>query len=262
MKTFLSKQTKMQVVHCLLTALLLITSCSEINPSRYTLEFPELPVSWTQLFGSPVWRVEWVDPGGQKQKIDILSGSNMEIDIPVTWPNPVTAWPYWPHLNLLPGFFKPAGALFPFDVNGNCLPLTWKAGPDTVFYWELALANEGNLSRIPANFDWPRFRELFKEETMNKAVREDPWLVNWSFVAERTIANGFDRRRLVPESAELREIPVSDGYWHGTSPFVKPIFITNDTRKVFPIREGINIWVSSEGILRVNGDVWIFIEWQ
>ena len=234
-----------------------LAGCDDLFLSGYELELPKLPESWVSLLGEPNWRVEWVDPGGWKQTKDIISGESLKIGIPVTWTNPVSAWPYWPEYNLIPGIFKPAGALFPFDVNGNSLHLTWEAGPDTVFYWELALANDGNYSRIPANFDWPRFRELFNG-LLDEAVSEDPWLVDWRSIAERTVSGNFDRRRLVPEAVQLKPFPVPAGPWYSSSPFTGPLTFEVGNPPVFPVRSGINVWISAEGILRVNGNAWVF----
>jgi hypothetical protein len=275
MKTFKFK-TALALV-CL-QAVLQLTGCTDRFPSSYILELPKAPESWVSLLGEPCWRVEWVDPDGRKQMADIHSKSGssqpgLEIELPVTWANPVIAWPYWPGHNLIPGLFKPAGALFPYDVDGNCLRLSWEAGVDAVFYWELIIAqhlknldagqaNEDNHSRIAANFNWPRFRELFEEETVNEAVREDPWLVNWRSVAERTVVGTFDRRRLVPEAAKAMTIPVPAGIWYGTSPFTKPLFIEAGEPSIFSVRPNANVWISAEGILRVSGDTWVFTAWD
>lgn len=245
-----------------LAAALQLACCGDISPSMYTLELPQTPEIWVSLLGEPHWRLEWLDPGGNRRTTDILpvngAANRIEIELPVTWANPITAWPFWPDRNLIPGFFRPAGALFPFDVSGNRLCLSWEAGPDTIFYWELALANNGNFSKIPANFDWPRFRELFTLETLSEKVLEDPWLVNWRSVAERTISSNFDRRRLVPEAAEDVNIPVSSGRWYGTSPFAPPLYFEEGETPAFPVRPGINVWVSNEGILRISGKTWMF----
>jgi hypothetical protein len=269
MKTYIFK-TKTVLSVLLLAGVLLAGGCRDIMPSGYTINLPELPEHWVLLLGKPSWHIEWVDPDGQKQSYDTPRDNSLklqikcEIEIPQTWASPVTAWPYWPEHNLIPGFFKPAGALFPFDADGNekCLNLTWEAGVDTVFYWELALANENNFSRLPANFNWPRFRELFTDGVLNEAVCKDPWIVNWRSAAEKTVINNFDRRRLVPEKTVSTVVPVPEGSWYGTSPFAQPLFFGRETYPVFPVRPGINVWISSEGILRVNGNVWIFIEWE
>jgi len=246
-----------------------LVSCGDINPSSYLLELPDIPEGWAYILGEPRWRIEWIDPNGQKQIADILSNDRLEIELPVNWANPVTAWPYWSEFNLIPGFFKPAGALFPFDVTGNRLLLSWEAGHDAVFFWELLIAqhvsdfdtddvNELNYSRLPVYFDWPRFRELFESGILSEEVCEDPWLVNWRFVAERTVANNFDRRRLIPEAVVSNSFPVPSGLWYGTSPFAKPLFFISRETPSFPVRPGINVWVSTEGILRIYDEVWLF----
>ena len=242
-----------------------LACCEGLSPSKYVLNLPKPPEIWVSLLGEPCWRVEWFAPNGQKQAVNLQSAGNFEVELPVTWTNPVIAWPYWPAYNLSPGLFMPAGALFPFDIKENTLQLSWKAGADVVFYMELALAcvNEQNSSKTPANFDWPRFRELFHDETLSIEVRDDPWLVNWRSVAEKTISANFDKRRLVPEKTEPVNIPVPPGPWYGTSPFAKPFLFednadANNAVVTFQARPGINLWVSEDGILRVNGKTWVF----
>jgi len=242
-----------------LLALLLflpLVCCGDLTSSAYTVIPPAAPETWVSLLGEPHWRLEWLDKSGSRRIADILPGKSMEIEIPATWANPVTAWPYWPDCNLPAGIFKPAGALFPFDADGRRLCLSWKAGPDTVFYWELALAGGQNVKKTPANFDWPRFRELISEGTINEAVRKDPWLVDWHSVAEKTINANFDSRRLVPKAAESMKIPAGGGPWYGTSPFSEPLFFKESETPVFPVRPGLNVWISSGGILRVSGKTW------
>ena len=250
---------------------LTVCSCREIIHSGYVLELPDAPEAWVSLLGEPNWRIEWLNSGGIKQTADIPPFKSLEIGIPAVWSNPVTAWPYWPEHNLIPGFFRPAGALFPFDANGGKLNLSWEAGPDTVFYWELIYANGHNYSRIPANFDWPRFRALFHADTLNESVRKDPWLVNWRSVAERTASGNFDTRRLVSEAAVLINIPLDSvlldysinghsGPWYGISPFAEPYLFPDSEPANFPVRPGINVWISAAGILRANGTAWVFTE--
>ena len=240
----------------------LFLSCADRFPASYILELPKPPEHWVDLLGEPCWRIEWISSDGIFQMTEIQPEANIKAEIPLTWANPVIASPFWPQHNLYPGYFRPAGAIFPFDAEGNRLKLTWEGGVDSVFYKELTIANEENLSRIPANFDWPRFRELLKDEAINEAVREDPWLVNWRSVAERTITGNFDRRRLVPEGAVQKNIPVPAGVWYGTSPFCKPLIFTEGEPPIFPVRPGTNTWFSKEGILRANAEVWIVEIWN
>ena len=252
--------------------------CRDFTPDRYVLALPEAPQPWVSLLGEPHWRLEWMGTDGQRQIADILpeQTSNrgfVEIELPVTWANPVMAWPYWPEHSLYPGLFMPAGALFPFDTVKELLNLSWKAGVNAAFYKELAVAassnaNGNNETRIPANFDWPRFQELFETEgTLNEFVQKDPWLVDWQSVAERTIASGFDRRRLVPQAVSSMAIPVHGGPWFGASPFADPLEFPQSETPVFPVRSGINVWISAKGILRYtknegSGQAWVFMPWE
>jgi len=239
-----------------------VVCCGDLCPSGYVMKLPKPPESWVSLLGEPCWRVEWIDSNGENRTAELQSGKNMEIEIQTTWTNPVIAWPYWPEHNLTPGVFMPAGALFPFDTEKDAISLSWEAGHDVIFYRELAIANDQKPSKIPANFDWPRFRELFQSNALSEAVRKDPWLVNWRSVAEKTISGNFDRRRLVPEKTESKIIPVSSGPWYGTSPFAEPLSFANNAVVTFQLRPGINLWFSSDGILRANGNIWMFTKFK
>jgi hypothetical protein len=241
----------------LILSVLQLLSCGDRFSDRYVLVMPQVPEAWSFLLGEPHWRLEWLDSGGQTWKTDVPPGKVFTLELPVTWINPVTAWPFWPEFNLIPGHFRPAGALFPYDTSVNNLNLSWKAGIDTVFYRELVYANANNMKKIPANFDWQRFRELFLAENINEEVKKDPWIVNWQYVAEKTIDSNFDRRRLVPEKTEKMEIQVPPGIWYGNSPFAEPLYFEEGETPVFQIRPGLNLWISSEGILRCNGKTWI-----
>jgi hypothetical protein len=251
------------------SAVLQLVCCGDSFPSKYVLELPNLPSAWVSLLGEPCWRVEWLNPDGGRQSAEIRHGASISVEIPVTWANPVTAWPFWSSHNMAPGLFKPSGALFPLDVDGNRLRLSWEAGPETVFYWELALANEEDMSRSPANFDWLRFRNLFKEGTLKEEdARKDPWLIDWRSVAERTITSGFRQTYLTKGLAvdlTIDEFP-GTGPWYGASPFAEPLFFEEDEALVFPVRSGgkaggFNVWVSEEGILKVSEKTCVFTEW-
>ena len=248
--------------------LLLLIGCGEtMFPSRHVLVLPQVPETWVSLLGEPHWRVEWLNPEGQRQIKAVTSAESIAIELPQTWTSAVLAWPYWPEQNIGPELFRPAGALFPFDSSANRISLTWKAGPDAVLYWELALAYwqdeaVSKVPRIPQNFNWPRFRELFETDVINEAVRLDPWLADWRSIAEKTVRSGFDRRRLVPEPNEKMNIPVSSGPWYSGSPFAAPLFFEEGTTPVFPVRSVVEIWVCNEGILRCNKKAWVFTLWD
>ena len=243
-------------------AVLLVQGCGEsLTGSRYVLQLPEIPAAWETMLGSPCWRIEWINDQGQKES-RVIEGGCPEITMPHTWASPVLAWPLWPEKGLSTGIFMPAGAIFPFDVHGSTLVLSWQGGIDAVLYRELAKAGSNGDAgkRQPHLFDWPRFRELFDDPSFNADVRADPWLANWPYIAQRIVQSGFDRRRLVPEGRSSLSIPVGPGPWVGTSPFAAPLFFENTP--VFPVRGSADTWVSDEGILKCNNAAWIFIDFQ
>jgi hypothetical protein len=234
---------------------------------------PGLPPAWEALLGSPSWRVEWLNGEGRRETATVRGNGGVEVSLPPTWVNPVSAAPFWPDRGIGPGIFRPAGAIFPFDVSGKSLILSWQGGVDANLYWEFAaIANEAGrepspeeaepveraaVSRLPWNFNWPRFRLLFDDPTLNEEVRADPWLADWNSIAAKIVQSGFDKRRLVPETRTALEIPVSPGPWIGTSPFAAPLLF--DAVPVFPVRPTADTWVSAEGILRCNTETWILL---
>jgi len=236
------------------------TCCTDRLSSVYILEMPQAPEYWISLLGQPHWKAQWYDQDGKLQSEIILPGRTAEIKLPVTWINPVTVWPFWPERGQIS--FKPAGALFPFDCSGNMMILTWEAGVDAFFYNELASANTRNEKKIPSNFDWRRFRELFKTDALDSAVIKDPWLVDWNNAAEKSINSNFDKRRLVPQTTDLVNINVPSGVWYGSSPFSEPLSFAQGENPSFPLTSGSNVWVSAEGILRTSGKTWVYTAWQ
>ena len=254
----------MKARYIVLWAALALCGCGEPSPTdpRYSLQFPPLPPGWEALLGRPHWQVEWVGGDGRKQTTTIQGSGGVEVSLPQTWANPVSAVPFWPERGIAPGVFKPAGAIFPFDISGRTLALTWQGGVDAAFYWELANCYYGDESnsertvpRMPQNFNWPRFRRLFSDGIANAQVIADPWLADWGSIAERTVRSGFDRRRLVPQARTSLQVPVGPGPWIGTSPFAAPLYF--EGIPVFPVRAAVDTWVSAEGILHCNSEAWI-----
>jgi hypothetical protein len=267
-----------------LCAALLLTACDDAgsggggllpaSPSRsaYTLQFPAIPQTWEALLGAPEWRIEWLNGEGKKQTRLVQYGKKPEINPPETWTSPVTAWPYWPKRDIGIGVFRPAGAIVPFDVSGETIRLSWRGGVDAVLYGELGLAAGGDprddvpsratVPRLPQNFNWPRFRELFVEGSgINEDVRVDPWLADWQAIAAKIAQSGFDKRRLVPAARKQLSVAVGPGPWIGSSPFAEPLLV--EQPPLFPVREmATDTWVSAEGLLRCNKETWILLPWE
>ena len=253
-----------------------LNSCGDtLTDSGFSPELPVLPKAWEELLGSPSWRIEWVNENGRKETMTVRGGAGRSVSLPQTWASAVLAHPFWPEKGIGPGIFRPAGAIFPYDARGRSLILSWQGGVDAVLYWELARAYGGAeqeagdesperaagperaaVSRIPMNFNWPRFRRLFDDPSLNADIRADPWLADWPGIAEKIVKSGFDKRRLVPEARSVLTVPVGPGPWIGASPFAAPLVF--ETTPVFLVRPTADTWASKEGILRCNSEEWIF----
>jgi len=255
---------------------LLLNNCGEaLTDSGFALELPDLPQAWEDVLGSPNWRIEWVNTEGRKEAVTVKGNGGLTIYPPQTWVSAVSAFPFWPEKGLGPGIFRPAGAIFPYDASGGRLILSWQGGVDACLYWEMARACGGKgqeenqpeesqeraaVKRLPMNFNWPRFRLLFDDPSVNAEVRADPWLADWAGIAAKIIQSGFDKRRLVPEARSALTVPVSPGPWIGASPYAAPLLF--ETTPVFLVRPTADTWVSKEGVLRCNSETWILIKEQ
>jgi len=256
-----------------LCSLFLSVSCVRAflaDDLRLAAKLPEPPGSWKAVLGSPHWRVEWFDGEGRKRSATVAGTGGPEISLPGTSASPVLALPFWPEKGIAPGVFRPAGAISPFDVSGGKLALSWQGGVDATLFIELARSADREspgqgTPRLPQNFNWPRFRGLFDDPEnaagINAQVHADPWLADWSGIAQRAVQSGFDRRRLVPEARSGLELPpwLGPGPWVGASPFAAPLVF--EESPVFQVRSSAaDTWVSAEWILRANAETRILLE--
>jgi hypothetical protein len=199
----------------------------------------------------------WYDPGGKLRQKVVYGTDPIEIRVLYQWPSPLIAWPYWPERGVSPGLYRPAGALYPFDVSEDRIFLSWRAGAEANFYRELTLARSlpgADPRRIPQYFDWPRFRSLLREEA--EELRDDPWLADWKNIAEKTVLSGF-RKSLVKAAprtpVELR-IPC-EGPWFSASPFREQEFWEEGYRAVLALSSGPEIYLCSRGILHLSSEL-------
>jgi hypothetical protein len=251
----------------LLPALLLSGCGPALTDSTVTLELPDLPPAWRELLGAPQWRIEWISPGGVRERM--VTAGDVEVTLPQTWASPVTAWPFWPGKGISPGLFYPAGAIFPFDTLGAGLRLSWRGGVDAVLYRELAAVCEAAAAETPArtpprpwNFDWPRFRQLLEDPSIPEEVRLDPWRVDWKQAAASIASSGFNKRYIRPEAREEIAVPAPPGPWIGASPFAPPLIFGEGEEPVFPVGAKPGSWFSPAGFLRCTAAAWIFVPWQ
>ena len=98
-----------------------------------------------------------------------------------------------------------------------------------------------------------------ESEDIPGEIRQNPWLANWSSIAERTVESGFDRRRIRAETMTEIAISCPGNLWAASSPFAEPIMVSPGELLVLPVKESPDTWVSRSGMLRCHMEAWIFI---
>jgi hypothetical protein len=229
----------------------------------YVIEFPAIPEAWRELLGEPRWKVEWISPQGPESFES--SGKAPALALIEEWTSPIIAYPFWPERGLWSGMMKPAGALFPFDVQGTRIRLSWLGGVEALVYQELASAavHANKESRLPLYFNWSRFRELLTDPSLKEEVRNDPWLVDWKTVCLKTAQSGFDQRRIVPRKTEPLLVPFNiETRWIGTSPFALPFTQARGESLRLNVSSAIDTYICTEGMLRCTQGTWIWQSWN
>ncbi|MDR2029606.1 MAG: hypothetical protein LBP93_08735 [Treponema sp.] len=229
----------------------------------YSLEPAPLPPAWEEILGAAHWQVEWINPRGIREIRRIDGTGSLEIEVLPGWANPVMAFPYWPERGIDPGMMRPAGGIFPFDVEGGRIRLSWRGGVAAWFYRELAQAwDGGNRLRGPQYFDWPRFRELLDDPVLGGPILANPWLADWQGIALKTVQSGFDRRRIIPQPTEDLPVPLPhNGPWIGPSPFEEPVPGRTGETVLFPVTGRVDTYICPGGILRCSRGAWLWLPW-
>jgi hypothetical protein len=267
-----------------LLAGILLASCAEpIVAPAYRVTFPEPPTAWTDALGPPSWELFWVDGRGYLQSARCQEGAEPRIELEQERAVPLLARPFWPAVvsaggqadeGIQSGVMKSAGAVFPFDAADGLIRLSWEGGICAEFYLALARARlaskkgagNGALSadkRRPEWFDWPRFVSLLESDDIPEEVRKDPWLVDWSAAAAKTIESGWNSKRI--KAAEYTPLAVeipADGLWFGTSPFAPARFRKTGETVELPAREIPEYLLSSAGYLKYTKSDCLWHEWQ
>jgi len=256
----MSKHLRLYAACCALCAASLAgTACALARAPSYRVVFPALPEAWREVLGEPHWRVVWSSPHGEKTLERYGNGSTL-VDPLQEWTNPVIAYPFWPERGVPAGLMKPAGGLFPFDVDGETLNLSWQGGVDAFIYVQLAsmpLKETTGTPRYSHYFNWLRFRELLDDDAINETVRADLWSVDWELFCQKTALSGFDKRRIVPRKTTTLLVPVSyEGVWISDSPFAPAFFQKAGTKLTIKTSDAPSAYISSTGILRCTGKVW------
>ncbi|GHU64270.1 hypothetical protein FACS189447_00710 [Spirochaetia bacterium] len=246
--------------------ILAVTACSDPLKAEYRAVLPQLPQAWAEIMGTPHWRLQWINKNGVWESRDISPESgDCPVSLPEEWAAPILAWPYSPGKGLAPGCMRPAGAIYPWDASGAGITLSWQGGVDAWFWQELAsgglpeTSKTSGTPRLPWLFDWPRFRELLQSSNVSEAIRSDPWTADWTSIAKKTLASGFDRRRITPRSRTEISVPGLDVPWLGSSPFAAPLTAAPGEDLRLRVCNEVETWVSTKGVIKGSKDAWIFI---
>ena len=259
-------------VHCLA-----FVSCGPSPiPVSYRVQFPSSPAYRTEVLGKNHWKLEYYDSAGNFFQKEVPgNAARVEINVLQKWPNAILAWPYWPDVTgqgaandslspargLAAGFFYPAGAIFPLDVAGDTIILSWEAGAEAYFYREMDKAQEFNTgtNRSPEYFDWKRFRSLLRENA-DFELKHDPWLADWKDIAERTVLSGFRQSFVRKEVRTGTEIIVPHtGPWLSASPFRLPQFWETDEEIMLSVSTRPEVYVCPGGKLSVSSQMQLWI---
>ncbi|MDR2185060.1 MAG: hypothetical protein LBO80_05255 [Treponema sp.] len=248
-----------------------LAACNPVLPASYRIDLPAPPSLWTELLGPPSWRLEWADGGGEPRLRELAPGRGTEIEVPREWASPVLAYPCWPDRGIPPGIFRPAGAIFPYDVREDRIRLSWEAGPEARFYRELAAAwteyaaagSSPRHTRQGRYFDWPRFRELMQGPDIPEAVHRDPWLADWRSIALNAVRSGFNRQRIKEPVREQLLITVPQGGpWTGASPFAEQKDWQAGAGLILEVTDDVDTYLAPGGMLKVSRNAWIWLPWD
>ena len=244
--------------------ILLIVSCEGSPlPESYRVQFPAAPALWTEVLGENQWRLGYYDSQGLFRQAEITGNSPAGVTISILkeWPNAILAWPYWSENGLEAGFFCPAGAIYPFDITGNTIALSWEAGVEAFFFREMDKAQEFNTgtNREPKYFDWKRFRSFFWEDAPEE-LKKDPWLANWKEIAEKSIRSGFRKSYVRLEVRTTREITIPHvGPWFGASPFRQVEIWEKGEEVILPLSSHPEILVCPGGRFYVSSKMQLWV---
>ena len=241
-----------------LTAAALAAACEGgLNGNEYALRAPELPAGWSEVLGEPSWVVDWVDHNGAVREAVCKNLDRLAITPFTGEYTPISARPFWPDKGIRAGVFYGAGAIFPLDFDGSAIKLSWQGGIDAHFY--KLLAAEGNNKRLPANFDWKRFRELFTSGKIEKEALANPWLADWQYAAKMTAESSFSTSRIKAQKRHYLTAAIPEaGRWIGTSPFTQPFDWEAGASVQIAMADDVEFFFCPQGTLRCGRLVYTF----
>jgi hypothetical protein len=239
-----------------------LTACGGIVDRSYFLVFPELPPAWQAVLGDAHWSLEWIDNAGVLQTALPPSSAGFTVTVVNDASSPILAYPYWPEHQIQLGDMKPAGALFPWDVRGEAITLSWQGGVDAVL-WR-ALSRADNAKREAVSFNWKRWREAWNDGSFPSAAVFDPWLCDWESIAAKMAASGFDKRRVVAMNYPRLVLSGEawEGMWYGSSPFDRGTSVRSGEYLSLPLVPPVAIAFSDRGLIRYSNAGVLLFPWD
>jgi hypothetical protein len=223
------------------------------------LSLPETPASWRSLLGEPSWQVEWIAPQGVPRSLVCESGAPPPaVEVIEEWASPILAWPFWPDKGIAPREMHPAGALYPLDYAAGGLALTWQGGVEAGFYERLAAYAGGAPERAPWRFDWGRFREALRSESLDAALQADPWLADWDSIAAKTAQDTFRGTSLKPAETVPLAAAAPPGLYAGPSPFAPALEAPPGGLLPLRVTPTPGAWFSETGRVRASSAGWYY----
>jgi hypothetical protein len=185
-----------------------LVSCSlDASTDRIVLRFPEIPPAWRNA-GNLRYKLTFRDAEGSKIDLDAVPGDGIQITLERGSAQAFLAYPYITDY-LWPGILKPAGAVYPGELAGDELRLTWEGGLGA----GAARILEGSGYPI-GTADWRRIAAEAKDRA------GDPWAIGSRPIASAILSGSFGVAAFKPEVPLPVRVPLSarptDGAGGGT----------------------------------------------
>jgi hypothetical protein len=174
-----------------------LSSCAlDTRVDRIILRFPENPPAWRGA-GNPRYELAYRDAAGSKIRLDSGPGDGIPITLERGRDQAFLAYPYMADY-LWPGVLKPAGAVYPGELAGDELALTWEGGLGA----SAARSLEGSGYPI-GTVDWRRIAAEAKKRV------GDPWAIGFRPIAAALLNGSFGMATLKPDALLPVRVPLS-----------------------------------------------------
>ncbi len=203
-------------------------SCALGSAARVRLRLPVLPGHWKEAFPGLTFLVVFPDPSGRT--VTAAGAQDQVIGCSKAGNTPILAYPAGvageDEQGVPPGLLRPAGALYPLDLDQESteptISLTWEDGPLALLVsrlqavgMEVALLNAGRL------------RDRLRLE-------RDPWDLDLEAIAQELARGSFSAWDIDPLADRAVELRVGQGTWFLESPFASPIDVSASPELLLP----------------------------